>query len=364
MEPKTIKMLGLFGTNTKKQLLALDIGSWNTKFMVFQLKKKGRFLINQLILRRTPEGVFQDGLIANADLLSDFLTGCLSDLKLDKAIETVVGVSCRRIIIKKMDIPPMDKSIIPEFVEMEATQEIFFNKEEMDLDYDILEGVSSSQPGGHSILAVAVLKKSLSTYTSVISKVFKKWEVLEPDVFALFNSFEFNSELDENNNYMVLDIGHSSFDLSISNKNQVVFARNVPGGGHSFSQGIQKQMNVDYLAAEELKISAGKGGENVPEDVRNLLSQSLAEAFSKDLLANYELYNSLFPQNPVHICYITGGASQTFGLIPHLKEKLGIPVEPLNPFQKARVSPTLKQDEDRLRHFFNIALGLALRVIK
>jgi len=347
----------LFGKRSKKQYLALDVGNQNTKMMVFP---PGKAFVQNMIVKPTPPDSFQDGFISNEEGLSEFLTQCVAELGLEDKVNVIAGISGKGVIAKKIDIPQMDENMIPEFVEIEAEQELFYNKDEMELDYEILKGVNFDKPEAQSLLVITVLRKVIGSYNSVIKEPFMSCEILDTNFAALFNSFEYNESLNENQNYMILDIGCSSTNLVIVVRNQVVFARHLLLGGNFFNQEIQKKMGVDYQEAEGLKISASKGQET-PQELASLISNELNEAFAEELFSCYELYHSLFPEKNVHSAYVTGGASQTFGLIEHLQKKLGFSIKQFNPFQNIVLNSELKNKQKELTLFSAVASGLALR---
>ncbi len=351
-------MAALFGRKPKKQYIALDIGSQNTKIVVFET---GKALIDTAIIKPTPAAAFQGGAILDKDVLSDFLTQCIAELNLESEISVIAGISGKGVIAKKIDIPQMEESMIPEFVEIEAEQEIFYNKEEMELDYDILKGVNFKKPEAQSLLVVTVLKQMIKNYNNVIDKAFMACDILDTNFAALFNSFEYNQSLNKDKNYMILDIGSVSTNLVVVIKNQVVFARNLPIGGDFFNQEIQKKMNIGYQEAEELKISASKEGEAAPQEVVSLINSELNEAFSEEIFSCYELYRSFFLERDVHQAYITGGGSKTFGLASHLQQKLEFPINKFDPFQRIKLSSNLQEKQEEFKLFLAVATGLALR---
>ena len=349
--------ISLFGKRSKKRYVALDIGSQNTKLMIFQT---GKPFVEKLIIKPTPGGAFQEGCIADEDSLTVFLSQCLEELELESEVDIIAGISGKGVIAKKIDIPQMDENMIPEFVKIEAEQELFYNKETMELDYEILTGVNFDKPGAQSLLVITVSKKIIESYNNVIKPPLMNCEVLDTNFAALFNSFEYNEDMDENNNYMILDMGCSSTNLVIVIKNQVVFARNLPFGGNFFNQEIMKKMGVNDQEAEDLKISASIGQE-APQELVSLVTTELNETFAEEIFSCYELYHSLFPEKNVNQAYFTGGASQTLGLISHLKEKLGFPIEQFNPFQKIELNLELQKNPKKLALFSSVISGLALR---
>ena len=349
-------MLLNFFAKPQKTFIALDIGSQNTKMLVFQ---KGKAIVEKMIIEATPPGSFQGGNILDKEVLFDFLAQCAVKMKIED-LKVIAGVSGKAVIAKKLDIPQVEESMLPEFVEIEAEQELFYNREEMELDYDILRGIRADKPENQSLLVVTVLKKVIEDYNQLIKKSGMECEILDTSATALFNSFEYNEDLDENKNYMVLDIGRSGTNMALVLKKQIVFLRHLSVGGDFFNQGIQKKMNIDYQEAEELKISASKE-QSAPKELVSLIRTELNESFVEEILSCYELFSNLFPEQNVHCAYITGGACQTLGLSAHLKEKLSCPVYFFNPFKKIELKPELKKEQGRLQFFSAVATGLALR---
>ena len=70
-----------------------------------------------------------------------------------------------------------------------------------------------------------------------------------------------------------------------------------------------------------------------------------------------------FPGRDVNAAYITGGASQTLGLVSHLKDKLGFAVNHFNPFQKVELGSKLMEKQEEVSCFSAVTIGLALRAL-
>lgn len=340
----------------KSQSLALDVGSQNTKIIVFQGDKP---VISKILIAPTPEGAMQAGEINDEGVLSDFISYCVGKLEIESEINIITNLSGKGVIAKKIDISPMEESMIPEFVEIEAEQELFYDKEEMELDYSVLKGLNFKQPEAPSLMVITVLKKTIESYNNLISKSFMNCEVLDTSFTALFNNFEFSQKLDENKKYMILDIGCHSTNLLVVIKNQMVFARTLTSGGNLFSQGIEKEMGITYQEAEELKISVSRGQE-APEAVASLMLNKLNPVFCEEVVSCYELYHSLFPDQNLDAIYVTGGGSQTFGLTKALQEELDCSVSVFDPFHKIDMAG-FKNSKKEYQPFFSIAAGLAVR---
>ena len=350
-------LANLFKEKSKKQYLALDVGSRNTKIMLFAPDKA---FVKQALIKPTPQSAFQGGAILNEELLSEFLTQCIADLNIETEIKAITALSGKGVIAKKIDIPKMEKGLIQEFIEIEAEQELFYNSEEMTLDYDLLKGVNFKKPEASSLIAVTALNKTIESWNRVIKNSFMECEILDTGFCALFNSFERNETPKEKLNYMILDIGCFSTYMLVVVKNQAVFVRNLPAGGDFFNQGIQKKMGLEHNEAEELKLSLSRDGE-APQEVANLIKNELNPAFVEEVISCYELYYSLFPEQGIHSVFATGGGSLTFGLLSALKEKLALPVEILNPFKNTALHKSLQAEREKLQPFSSVAVGLGLR---
>ena len=352
-------VLSLFSKKSKKQIFGLDIGTSHTKMMGFEAEGP---IVRNFIVAPTPDKSFSEGLISDEKILSQFIGEQLAQLDIEDEFSLVLGVSGKGMIAKKIDIPDIDDHMIPEFVEIEAEQELFYNRDEMELDYEVLEGLNFSKPEAKSLFVVTVLKTVVESYNKVLDKNDIQCEVLDTNFGALFNAFEFNHSLDENKNYMLLDIGKTTANLVVIIKKQVVFARNINLGGDFFNSFIQKKMSVDYNMAEDLKVSAGKEGE-AAQDIVSLIQSEISPKFIEELVSPYELYNGLFPEHPVSEIYLTGGGSRTIGLSSQIESSFGCPVHFINPFSKIKFPPDLKKHEQDHNMISSVVVGLSLRTL-
>ena len=353
-------VLSLFSKKTKKQIFGLDIGTHNTKLMSFEANEP---VIKNFLVAPTPANTFEAGLISDEKNLSQFVGQQIAKMSIDDEFSVILGISGKGMIAKKIDIPEIDDHMVPEFVEIEAEQELFYNRDEMELDYQILEGLNFNKPEARSLFVVTVLKTVVESYNKILDQNAIQCEILDTNFGALFNAFEFNHNLDENKNYMLLDIGKTTTNLIVVVKKQVIFARNINLGGDFFNSSIQKNMSIDYSMAEDLKISASTEGE-APQDVVSLIKSELNKGFIEELISPYELYNGLFPEQPVNEIYITGGGSQTVGLVSKIESSLSCPVHFLNPFAKIKFPADLKEYENEHKIISSVLVGLSLRSLE
>ncbi len=349
-----VLLLNLF-KKLNKEYISLDIGSQNTKIM--SLSPKG--VINRFLIKPTPEKVFDSGTILDTEKLGEFLMACIGDMDIENDIEVITGVSGKGIIAKKIDIPKMEENLIVEHLPFEAEQYLPYEIDEVSLDYEILRDIEAGN-NDIPILLVAVLKNIVNQYDELFEKSFLNCNILDVNVFALFNVFEKNYDLDETENYFLIDVGLNITNLVAIVKNQVVFTRSLPIGGNFYTNELERRLGLSYAEAEELKKSASQEEEH-PENVSSTLREVIGPLFGDEIFSGYEFYLSFFPNNKISQIYATGGGSQCLGLLDVLSNKFEVPAYELNPFQNMELSFDLKSKEKNLMPFGSVVTGLSLR---
>ena len=344
-------------SRSKKTVLGLDIGSKNTKILGFQ-KEKNKLQVSHFCMAPTPDQLFLDGKITDPSKMSDFIAEQLLALDISNSIELVLSVSGKGMIAKKIDIPEMEDYMIPEYVEIESEQELFYNKDEMYLDYQILENLDSENQKSKSIFVMTILKQAIDNYTDSVPNEIASCYIIDTNWSSLYNVFEYNMDLNPDSNYMIIDSGCSMTNIIVVLKNQIVFTRNISFGGDFFTQNIAQKMSLDYSEAENLKITASKG-DSSPEDLISLLKGELCDSFVEEIISCYQLYLSFYPEKSISEVYITGGNSQTLGLKESLESKLNLNVQPLKSFK--RIKPSSDFSKYGSSTFYSVAAGLALR---
>ena len=350
-----------FKKKKKKKFFSVDIGTQNSKFMSFDYNKKP--IVDHLMMLSTPEGAFKDNSIVDEKLLSDFIAQTIGALEVESEISLILGISSKGLIAKKMDIPNIEASLIREFIQIEAEQELFYNKDTATLDYEILEGLNFEKPNDKSLFVVTVPDEVIEKYNSVVPQEVMSCDILDTNFAALFNSFEYNYELNSNKNYMLIDIGCSSTNVVCIIKKQIVFSRILlNSGGNFWTDEIKSQMSLDYPSAEDLKISASLG-DSAPEEVASFIQSKVNPSFVEEVKSTYNLYLSLFPDFAVNEIYMSGGGSKTVQILKSFKEGFNCEVYNFDPFKKFDFVSNLAKAKTQYQDFFAVASGLILRAL-
>lgn len=353
----------LFKKQNSSAYFAVDIGSQYTKFVdLIQLKDKS-CQVQEIAIQPTPEGSFQAGKILSLDKLSKFLMRSVVEMGFGKKAGVIAGVAAKGVITKKINIPKMEESLIAEHLPFEAEQYIPYNISEMELDYEVLKGGESTQET-IPVLFVAILKKTVSEYVSLFSEAQLDCNILDGNMFALANAFEYSYGIHPDKNFMLCDVGASCTTLVGVCRGQVVFARSIPVGAAFYTQQIQNSLGVSFQEAEDLKKSASGDNDKNPKAQEVLaVIEKLHPGFCEELQNSYEFYTSFFPDDKISEIFLTGGGSQTKGLSTALEKTFSIPFTVFNPFQKVSLAPHLKNQEEQLRPYATVGFGLSLRIL-
>lgn len=349
----------------KLQYLALDIGDHSIKMLLFE---KHQALVKNILIEPTPEGCVAGGNIINEDKLSSALIRCVESLQIDSAFRVITHLSGIGILAKKINLPAMEASTITDCIELIAEGELLYEKEHMELDYNLLKDMNFQNPEHHSVFATRVLKKDIENYNSLMEKSFMTCTVLDSAFAALFNSLKYNNQFDKDKVYMILDIGHQSTLLLMVVNAQIIFSRIINFAGFNMTEEIQKEMNIDAKQAEALKASANKEGET-PEQLISFLNKTLNPQLCGAISSNYNMYLTIIAdespelaQRNIDSIYITGGTCASVGLIDALQKEFSSPVKIFDPFANIDLGD-FASEKNKFKNTSTIITGLMARML-
>jgi type IV pilus assembly protein PilM len=341
-----------------KSLVGLDIGSSAVKVVELKEMGKGRGyqLQNIGIEPLSPEAIV-DGAIMDAGLVIEAIQKALGGRKV-KAGDVAIALSGHSVIIKKISIPATSEEELAEVIPWEAEQYIPFDVEDVNLAYQVLKGGGSD--GNMDVLLVAAKKDKIHDYTSVVTQAGRNPVLVDVDVFALQNCFEMNYDADDSEGVALVNVGASTTNVAIVKGATSIFWRDISVGGNHYNDAIRKELNLSFEQAESLK--RGEEVDGIPVENVNPIISSVNDFIGAEIQKTIDFFKNTTPGENIETLVIAGGSSR----IPHLREALaerfGIPVEPLNPFNRVQVGKGISADMiDEIGSSVSIAVGLAAR---
>jgi type IV pilus assembly protein PilM len=340
----------------QKPLVGLDIGSSSVKAVELRRAKKGYELVHAGLEPLASDTVV-DGAIMDALSVADSISEVLSRHKI-KTKSVATSVSGHSVIVKKVPLPAMTNEELEESIQWEAEQHIPFDISDVSLDYQVLNASATSS--ATDVLLVAVKKDKILNHTNVITQAGKVPTVVDIDAFAVQNAFETNYEPASNTTVALLNIGASIMNILVAKGGTPLFTRDVSVGGNQFTDALQKEMNLSFEEAEQVK--KGKLIEGVQTESVSSLMQSVSEVLLLEIQKTFDFFRATTGGEQLQRVYVSGGCAKVEGFVDLLQARLGLPVEMLDPFKNIAIGKGIDLDHlDEISSSMVVAVGLALR---
>jgi type IV pilus assembly protein PilM len=159
-----------------------------------------------------------------------------------------------------------------------------------------------------------------------------------------------------------MNIGSLITNFVVIENGEIVFCRDIPVGGQTYTSEIQKAMGISLEEAETMKISACTG-QPAPEEVVRVIT-STHEAIGEEVQSSLDFFVNTTPGLPVQQCFVTGGASRTSGLVNHLGQQTKMNFQIFDPFRSVEINTKTLTPSfiSEVRDFAATAVGLGMRV--
>ncbi len=285
-----------------KLALGLDIGSSSVKLVQLKEAKRG-YILDAFGVAPLPPEAIVDGALMNSTAIVDAIRQLLSQYKL-KHREVAIGVSGHSVIIKKISMPRMSQEELEESIQWEAEQYIPFDVKDV-----------NNAPRTETVVLV--------------------------------------------------NAGASVCNINVLANGLTTFTRDVTMGGNQFTEEIQKQLNVSYDEAEKLKVGGDAAQDSdsvVPQEVERVI-QGVADQMAGEIQRSLDFYTATAADSHISRLYLSGGTAKIPALFKVIEQRVGVPVEILNPFKgveidNRRFDPNYVMD---VAPSAAVAIGLALR---
>jgi type IV pilus assembly protein PilM len=350
----------VFGLGKSKAVVGLDIGSSAVKAVELKAAGKG-YKVVAFAIEPVPPDSIVDGAIIDGAAVADAIRRVFEN-KAFKTKEVAASLSGNAVIVKKINLPIMTEAELAESIYWEAEQYIPFDIQDVNLDYQILDaGTGPESKGTMDVLLVAAKKEKIADYTGVISQAGRVPVIVDVDAFALQNAYEVNYGLEPDAVVVLLNAGASAININILTGDQSTFTRDISIGGNSYTEAVQKELNLPFEQAEQLKRGQPVEGVN-PEDVLPVL-HAMTENVLLEIQKTFDFFKATAASDRIDRIVLSGGASRVDGFEAALQERFNTSVEVFDPFKKVSFDPVKLgiTDPEGLNPTAAVAVGLALR---
>ena len=344
-----------------KAVVGLDIGSSAVKAVELKSAGKG-YRVAAFGSEPVPTDAIVDGAIIDAGAVSDSIRRLFDQNPAFKGKEVCASLSGNAVIVKKITLPVMTESELAESIAWEAEQYIPFDIQDVHLDYQILDpGTGPESRGGMDVLLVAAKKEKIGDYTSVITQAGRTPVIVDVDAFALQNAYEANYGAQAPGQVVVLlNAGASAMNINILQGDQSVFTRDISMGGNAYTEAVQKELDLPFDAAEQLKKGIPVDGATF-EEAQPVL-RAVTENVLLEIQKTFDFFKATASSEQIDRIMLSGGASRVDGFQEMLQDRLDAPVETFDPFRAVQWdAKKLGVDPTELASTAAVAVGLALR---
>ncbi len=224
---------------------------------IAQLRKQGQgYKVATMYSHEVPDGIFQDGKIADSPALAELIKEALTECKLSKVDRVATAVPMRESIIRIIPIPAEldDQELRDMVLNHEAGLYLPYPRDEVDLDYQKL-GFFQDEDGIEKVqvLLVATRREVTDSYLDTFGQAGLRVDVLEINSFALIRTIrEQLRQFAPQEAAVLVDIEFDSTEIAIIVDGVPQFSRTVPIGTFQLQSALSRAMNLPTSRNTEL----------------------------------------------------------------------------------------------------------------
>jgi type IV pilus assembly protein PilM len=277
------------------------------------------------------------------------------DLSMD---EIAVSVPSQNSFARFVNLPPVEEKRIPEMVKYEALQQIPFDINDVQWDWQLMTEPDSPEI---KVGIFAIKNEVVNSALEYFSREDIQVSYVQMAPMALYN-YLLNDRPDmvtsDSQATVILNIGAENTDLVVCTKSGV-WQRCILIGGNAFTKAIADTFRLNFEKAEKLKRTAP-----VSKYSRQIL-QAMRPVFT-DLASEVQrslgFYNSSNPNTKIVRIVAMGGGTKLRGILKYLQQTLQIPVERPDSFKRLGMGPGVSPAKFHENvSDFGIVYGLALQ---
>ncbi len=349
-----------------KKLIGVDLGASSVKAL--ELKKKsgsglsvscfGQEDLGFDIEEKSPEEKKQ----AYVKALKKVISSCKFSTK-----NAAISISGNSVIVRFVRFPKMTPDELEKSLQFEAEPHIPFDISEVDMDTQIIGDVEEDGQVKMETVLVASKKETIKEKIEIIELAGLIPAVVDIDAFAVGNVYEALESEASGIAAMLVDIGASTTNISITDRGIAKVVRDLNVAGSSFTKAIQNAFMAETGQAEELKKRYGlTGGKELPEGedgedgkgekVSEVLAVSVGELISEiERSVDFFASQSTTENRAVEKIILSGGGASLKGLKELVGSRLNLPVEIMSPFESRDLVGNANMPS------LNLVTGLAMR---
>ena len=394
-----------------KGIVGLDIGSHAVKLVAMKPQRGDMpYQLTHFGVAELPSESIVEGAVVRPGDVAQVIRDLLRNNKI-KGSRIATAVSGHAVIVRRVTMPRMDEDELRESIVWEAEEYIPFDVDDVNLDFAILD--DNTESNDMDVVLVAAKRDRIEEFVSVIEEAGRDPVVVDVDAFALQNAFELSYPERQHEDIALLNLGASVINVAVLEEGHPVFWRDITLGVRQYVAALQREFMLDYFDAEEVLQRAGRGagvdekletelggwdegdeysyeGEpaaapEAPAEGRAARGEGgdavggirdaardprvqevigeVSERLITEIKKTFDFYHAQSMRERFDAIFLAGGGAHVGDLTLRLEQRLGTPVELLDPLRRVAI-PSKSFDPEYVRSIAPqaaVAVGLAMR---
>jgi type IV pilus assembly protein PilM len=274
--------------------------------------------------------------------------------------EIIVSVPSQNSFARFVNLPPVEQKRIPEIVRFEAVQQIPFDIDDVQWDWQMMsETDSAEQKVGIFAIKNEVVDSALEHFGHEDLQV----SYVQMTPMALYNYLLYDRPdlvSSDNKATVIINIGAENTDLVVCTQ-AMVWQRCILIGGNAFTRAIADTFKLNFEKAEKLKRTApvSKYARQIFQAMRPVFTD-LASEVQRSL----GFYTSAHPNTKFARVIALGGGTKLRGLLKYLQQTLQVPVQRPDSFKRLAMNPGVSAAKFHENvSDFGVVYGLGLQAL-
>ena len=328
--------MGLFGE--KNAYAGLDIGEHSAKIM--ELKKTGAgYEIVDFGIVPTPKGLIDGGVITDEQNAVTTLQALAGSIRA-KSPRVALAVSGDSVIVRSLTLPVMPDNELAEAVRYEAEAVIPIPAKDVTIDFIKYDVTADGDVKKQDILVIAVRNDIIEKMINQPDAVGFEPKVIDVEPLVLQRAVKaLNSQMIPGDGcYAIVNIGSSTTNISVFDKDRLAFTRTLGFGGNKLSISLVNHRKISAEEAESVKKMIDLKAVTEETEIFLPVINELVTEIGRSL----EYYLAQHRGQRISQVVITGGSAQIKGLGPFMSDGIDAPVTVFNPVDYLKISGKVK----------------------
>lgn len=338
------------------QAIGIDIGVHAVK--VAQLQKKGGMTRAVRLFRAPLEGD-TDAVRIQGALKRAGITGGPG----------LVGITGRDLIVRYTHVPPVPDWRLKLLMQFEINEVSGQSGGEVAADYRKLS--LPVEADEDTVLVALARDQYLHPRLAAATSAGIKAGGGCPNSVALFNAFLVHGSWEEGETTFLVNIGRDNIDMALQRDGELLFARNMAGGGQMFTEAIMSTFGLKQRKAEKNKTTKGdltpRGRARYPDSTAEKLANAMqgpAGQLVSMIQSSVMIARAQTKISDLNVdkLVLTGGTARMKGIQPYFEQSMNVPVEVFDPaaeIDQSQLDPADAEELGEEPTDFTVAIGLA-----